>query len=155
MEAVDFIRKMQFSKTVKWYREEGLKTSTIEAKVKQDGHRYSVEFDTNGRVEDIECTIKLQDLSLKTKERIQNHLDRAHSKVKIMKVQIQYSGEERDLQELLTKEGAQLKLTIKYELVVKCKSAEEYEDIEYLFSEQGEMEKKSIIIPDNTDYLEY
>ena len=60
--ALEFITKSGFEKHVRWYREESQDGTTIEAKSKKNRHKYSIEFDTSGKLLDIEKTVKMLEL---------------------------------------------------------------------------------------------
>lgn len=55
--AREFVHSMDFESKVKWYFEENLQGNSIEAKLKQQGQQYSVEFDTLGTLQDVEVEI--------------------------------------------------------------------------------------------------
>jgi hypothetical protein len=153
--AVAFVEAMKFSRKIKWYREEGIGRFSIEAKTKHRGDKYSIEFDLQGEIEDIERDIKWKEIPEATRSVIADFLAREHQKTRLHKIQIQYSGEREALLQVVSQPSSSQSLQIKYEIVLAAKTNDQYQDWEYLFSEQGEQEKKAIIIPDNTDHLLY
>ena len=83
-------------------------------------------------------------------------LDRIYQKKKIIKVQIQITGSNETLIEVIKDTKSDLQLTLKYEILLKGKNKERpFQMIEYLFSEKGEMERESKILLKNTDHLVY
>ena len=153
--ALEFIKSVGFSKKVKWYKEEGLTRNTIEAKTKHRGAKYSIEFNIAGEIEDVEYVIKWNDIPSLTRLNIDTFLDSIYQKMRLVKIQIQLTGNKEELLKALVKPEANLSVITKYEIVLKGKSDSRYELLEYLFSENGQMERKSKITLKNTDNLEY
>ena len=61
-QARNFINTITTSNKVKWYLEEGLDRSSIEAKFEYKDHKYSVEFDSIGILEDVEVQVKWSEI---------------------------------------------------------------------------------------------
>ncbi|MEL7341524.1 MAG: hypothetical protein AAGM67_13685, partial [Bacteroidota bacterium] len=61
--ARSFIDSCMFGGTIKWYSEEELDGMSVEAKLKEVGYRYSIEFDTLGQIEDVEIEREPDQLS--------------------------------------------------------------------------------------------
>lgn len=148
-----FIDSLNITNKVKWYKEEGLKRKSIEAKFKHNKARYSVEFDTLGHVEDIEIEVNWKSLESNLKEAIFLQLKTDCLKHKIIKVQMQYTGSESQLSSILKADS--LSLTIKYELIVRCKRQKEVDLFEYLFNDTGKLISTSKIVFKNSSHLEY
>ena len=155
--ALDFIKGIPFSKKIKWYKEEGLKKYSFEAKTKFNDRKYSVEFDSTGILEDIEIEIPFEKIPGVTRAEILQFFENEFQKVKLSKVQFQITGNLLLLQKkaaappMLSEPG----LTICYELIVRGKRAGRRELLELLFNEEGALIKESRIILQNTDNLEY
>jgi len=92
VKALKFVTQLGFTKKVKWYREEGLTQTSIEAKSKKNREKYSIEFDELGTIEDIEKKIAWSSIPLSTRNNIRSYFDTAHQKICIQKIQIQYTG---------------------------------------------------------------
>ena len=153
--AFAFIDSLQLNTKVKWYREEGLEKSTIEAKYKANKVRYSIEFELAGAVEDVEMELSWEELSPAVQKAISSQLQQDCSKHSIVKVQEQFTGSRKDLFSLL-KTGSQAEeLQIKFELIVKCKQEKEVNLFEYLFDDKGQQLAKSVIVFKNSSHLEY
>lgn len=153
--ALNFIDALDFSRKIKWYREVNLHRTSIEAKTKHDGKRYSVEFNLDGEIEDVEITIKWEEIPSSTRLAICNYLSREHDKIKLDKVQKQYSGSEDVLLKTFTNKPAETLPTVKYELVLRTKTGQKIEMMHYLFSQNGHMEERAVLIFRNSDNLEY
>ncbi|WP_373534405.1 hypothetical protein [Microcoleus sp.] len=153
--ALTFIDSLHLNTTQKWYSEEGLNQKSIEVKYKLDKLNYSIEFDTVGTIEDIEVEAKTEDLESTVQDLIRTQLDVDCSSHKIRKVQRQYTGTEKDLFSLLNTGKKPENLTIKYELIVKCKQPNSVDLFEYLFDHEGKLMSKSKIVFKNSSHLEY
>ena len=154
--ALNFINSINFSNKIKWYKEESLKSYTYEAKTIHKDIKFSVEFDSLGTIEDVEYEIKWEDIHSFAKSNMEFFLDSIYQKKKITKVQIQITGSNETLIEVIKDTKSDLELTLKYEVLLKGKNKERpFQMIEYLFSEKGEMERESKILLKNTDHLVY
>ena len=156
LEALDFIKQFSVVKKVKWFYEEGTFGNSFEAKFIQDGHKYSVEFDTSGKIQDIEILIEFEEIEGYVFEKIKHHLTQCFESNKIQKVQIQYTGNTFDLLSLKDLHTAHIQqLGVAYELVVKGKTEGKIKLMEFNFSQTGELIQKSELQLQNFDNLEY
>ncbi|MEM7106121.1 MAG: hypothetical protein AAF502_23515 [Bacteroidota bacterium] len=153
--ALDFISEIGFTKKVKWFKEQSLTGTTVEAKTKFNDSKYSLEFNLDGEVEDVEYIVGWAYIPTATQTKISDFLNSAHQKTKIVKIQAQYTGNDEALIQKVKKMDSKPGIIVKYEMEIKAKTNGKYEMIEYLFSENGDMEEKSIIIFKNTDNLEH
>lgn len=150
--AQQFIDSLHFSSKIKWFVEQDHEKKTFEAKTKSKGKKYSIEFDSLGNIEDIEIEMKWKKIPLTTQNAICSILKTDFDKVKINKIQIQYSGNSIDLIHFRKNKK---NLVISYEIVLKGQKSSQTSFYEYLFSEKGELEKKILLDFRNTDHLEY
>jgi hypothetical protein len=150
-----FIDSLNLHNKVKWYKEEGLNRQSIEAKFKYDKARHSVEFNALGQVEDIEIEVNFEDLESNLKDVILLQLKTDCSKHKIVKVQKQYTGTESHLLSIFKIDKTSSSLTIKYELVIRCRQQKKVNLFEYLFSDKGELISTSKIVFKSSSHLEY
>ena len=153
--AQSFISGLALDSKIKWYLEQGINQTTIEAKFKHNGKKYSVEFDSIGNIEDIEVEISWKDLEVGVKESIKKQLDLNCSKYKINKIQTQYLGNAKNLSFLFKQNSNTQKLETNYELIVRCNQENEVNLFEYLFNHQGKLISTSKIIFRNSSHLEY
>lgn len=117
-----FVHKTYMRTKVKWYREESLNGFTIEAKLKWEGKKHSIEFDTLGKLQDIEITVQYQMLNDVIKREVDNYLSNTFQTYKINKTQLQLTGNESALQAaILNKTNNSSMVHEKYELVVEGK----------------------------------
>ena len=154
--ARSFVDSITFDSKVKWYKEISLDRITIEAKVKINNERHSIEFSENGIFEDAEVEIKPDKIPESVNSKISGILSQRHKKYKIEKVQIQYTGGRNEVLSFLrgdrnNSEG----ITINYEVVISTKMDGNYLMLEYLFSETGEYLQSSEIISRRKDTIDY
>ncbi len=154
IKAKTFVFKLAPSKKVRWYKEQSLDGESIEAKTSYNNKKYSIEFDTNGKLQDIEINTKWNSINKNTITAIKKNIEFEFSKFKIKKIQTQYSGNKTDLLSYF-KSGQRNNITIKYEIVLKGKTKKGKQLFEMLFSETGMLEKSNIIIFRNTDNIEF
>ena len=153
--ALNFIKAAGFSQKIKWYKEESLVGYSYEAKTIDQGRKYSVEFDSLGKIEDIEYKISWAVIPPLAKAKIEAYFDRKYQKKKIVKVQVQVSGPSPNLIQWIKDKKTPPEITTKYELVIKGSKAKQSQMMEYLFTEAGTVERASKIVLKNTDHLEY
>lgn len=153
--AIQFVDTLALDVKVKWLKEEGLQSNSFEAKFKWEKVRYSIEFDTLGAVEDIEVEKKWSDLNAELRATVLEQLNNDCQKHKIDKVQIQYTGKPADLITLFNGEEVSNRLTVQYEIIVKCRKKEDVNLYEYLFSDSGIILSISKIVFKNSSHLEY
>lgn len=153
--ARDFLNSCSFSAKVKWYGEESLEGHSVEAKLKEENVKYSIEFDTLGNLQDVEIDIAWQEIEQRTQENILANLNQEFEKHRLIKIQLQWTGSEEALLELIRTGKTDKAFNRKYEIVLKGKKDKKSAWYEFLFSEDGSIERKAIIIFRNTDNLDY
>jgi len=154
-EALRFMDSVSISSKIKWYREEGIRGKSIEAKFTYSKSACSIEFDTLGNVEDIEIAVNREDLKPKLRDSISLQLVSDCEKHHIVKVQQQFTGNESELLSLFKEDTDNHSVTIKYELIVKCDRKKKSDLFEYLFDDTGRLISRSKIVFKNSSHLEY
>lgn len=154
--AYDFVGDISFDRKVRWYLEEGLDRFSIEAKTKYRGNRYSLEFDSTGRLEDIEIEIEMEELPARVVDSMHTRLSRDFEKYKVTKVQLQLVGKPARLKEWFEIPFAtNEEIEVNYEIVAKTRNGKERKEWEFLFDDGGKKLSASEIITKNTDILEF
>ena len=151
--ALQYVGQMFEKQRIRWYAEESQKGRSIEAKVKADGTIYSIEFDQEGKLQDIEVLVKFQSLSEDLREAVEETLEAEFTRIKILKVQKQWTGPASTLQLLVSKKKPLEKYTTKYELVIRGTKDKSTSDYEVLVDEQGKLISKSKIIQKDSPHL--
>lgn len=143
------------ARKIRWLKEFGLDAFSYEAKAKKDGRRYSIEFDTAGKVQDVEMEIKLSSLDPALRKKIDATLSGLFTHPKITKTQLQWTGPEPVLQALIQAGAGPENYTERVEIVFKCRENGRPKLYEALFDASGALLSKLEIIPRNTDNLDY
>lgn len=153
--ALLFIDSLNLKTKIKWYKEEGLDKESIEAKFKLNKVKHSVEFDTYGKIEDVEIIVNWEDLESDLKDSIFFQLNIDCLSHKIVKVQRQFLGSENELLFQIKNRDVFEPLKIRYEMIIKCKYEKKVDLFEYLFNYDGKLISRSRIIFKNSSHLEY
>lgn len=155
--ALDFIaEKLENTRRIRFYKEIDSTKTSYEAKFKKDRLHYSVEFDENGVLEDIEILIKTLDIPDASFEKMLKYLDDNFHKYRIRKIQQQYPVGQNDSTTTLKNAFQNLMLPyIKYELILAGKKNKSFEQYEVLFDAEGNFEKLRKSLPPNYDHVLY
>jgi len=153
--ALSFVDTLDFNKKVKWYKETALKTTSIEAKTKYKGKKYSIEFSTDGQIEDVEVEMKFKDVPESAKAKIMQLFTGTYKIFGVEKIQIQYTGNRNALISYLKNNKAIEAITVNYEIVINARVNKSFKRFEYLFNNKGKLLSQAEIIIKNTDNIEY
>jgi len=154
-QARNFVRQLEPDSRVKWYRETGFNQISFEAKTKINKKLHSIEFAADGSFEDVEVVIKDEEVPVEVYENIVQYLHEKHEKQKVLKLQVQYSGNESLVIESVKNNTIVKGITVRYEVVVSTRSEGEYEMVEYLFTDHGFFIKSAGIVMQNSDNIEF
>ena len=148
---LDGVRKLRF------YKEIDSSRRSYEIKFKKDRLHYSVEFNEQEALEDVEVIIKPVDIPEEAWTTITKDLDSKWSKYKVRKIQQQYPREaftsdsetfQKAFQNLILPE-------IRYEIVVRGKTEDGYRDYELLYDATGDLLLIRESLPPNYDHVLY
>jgi hypothetical protein len=153
--ALDFMNTLDLGVKIKWYWEEGLDRTSVEAKFKQRRKSFSVEFDTLGQIEDVEVEVGSKEIPKAVSDAIAIRLKEDCQRYRLEKIQIQYIGRDDLLGELIQFSETADELLINYELVVRCQNEQGVNLYEYLFDSNGKVLSMAKIIFKNSSHLEY
>ena len=162
--ALDFIKAFEIQKKVKWYQEQGLDSTSIEAKFKLKGAKYSIEFSNDGTLQDIEQTVSFKTLQKDIQEKIQSYFEENYDAYNIEKVQLQYTGklalllmwrEASDFPRYPSRQTAVSDIVRVYELVVRTRTESKVLLFQFQFDEKGQKIDKKEIITRDTDILKF
>ncbi|MEB2774539.1 hypothetical protein SYJ56_04435 [Algoriphagus sp. D3-2-R+10] len=103
------------TRKIKWYKEVFESGFSYEAKFKLKGEFYSVEFDSLGRIEDVEIEMDFEKLPADLQNGLKVYLSTNYKSSDIKRVQIQYSGEPDDLEDFFD-ENSQEGIITRYEI---------------------------------------
>ncbi|MFC3414994.1 hypothetical protein [Algoriphagus hitonicola] len=116
------------AKKPNWFQEFSLNGYSYEAKFRLEGKYYSVEFDSLGKIEDVEIEMDFDELDDSVKKNLNQYFSDNYEVHKISKIQIQYTGEEDDLEDFFDeneKEG----VTVRYEIEYRGKVSNKVDEI--------------------------
>ncbi len=153
--AKKFIGLIGAKSKAKWFREIGLKDVSIEAKFMHKGKKFSVEFDTLGKLQDVEFILKKNEINPIVYTKFESHLDSLYQKWKFEKIQIHYRGQPSDILSSLEDTIPNSSVKVFYEIVLKGKASGNTQLYEITFNDLGELQTILQIIQDKADHLEY
>ncbi|HDZ05202.1 MAG TPA: hypothetical protein ENH58_09130 [Maribacter sp.] len=143
-------------KRIKFYKETDSIKISYEAKLKKDKLWYSIEFNEDGALEDIEILIKSTDIPNDTYSNIESYLNNNFSKYRIKRLQQQYSSTNDSLEKTFKNAFQNLILpSNNYELVVVGRKEGGYLDYEILFDADGNFKQIRTSLPPNYDHVLY
>jgi hypothetical protein len=145
---------------VRWYAEQALADKTFEAKIKikKQGfkkQRFSIEFDSLGRVQDVELQIKLNQIPARLQTQILAALGSRFNKYKIVKIQEQWVGSREALFYKAKGLPSPLPVVVNYEFVVIGRRDKVYKSFELLFAPDGQILSSLEVIHSSNDNLIY
>lgn len=143
-------------KRIKFYKETDSTKISYEAKLKKAKLWYSIEFNEEGTLEDIEILIKPTDVPNDTYAKIVDYLNDNFTKYKIKRLQQQYPSNKETVDEIFKNAFQNLILpTNNYEIVVVGRKDKGYLDYEILFDADGNFKKIRTSLPPNYDHVLY
>jgi len=155
--AKDFIKNLPFRIKPNWFYEINEVGHSYEAKFKYKKRLYSIEFDTTGRLLDVEIQLTKRDIDKKMMQQIDTYFQSEFSSYSIGKIQLQLGGDEdailKGLNKVLKKIPSELQQG--YEIVVNGKKSNYYQPFEVFFDISGKALSIVQIKLRNTDHLEY
>lgn len=150
-----FVSACAGTERIRWYQEINLGFYNYEAKVKRNGHHYSIEFDSTGVLQDVEMSIRFSHLPEAVQGAVRAELAGRCSKYRITRVQRQWTGAAQALEELVRNGTTGGQHTERIELVFSCKTDRGPVLYEALFDALGKMDSLVEIVPRNTDNLDF
>jgi hypothetical protein len=154
-DALSFMNECFKNVKIHWYGEESLNGTTIEAKLKSAGKQYSIEFSDSGEIHDIEILTTLNALPGDTKAVLLKQLNEEFRNYKVVKTQIQWSGERDLLKAALLNDEFPGGVLIQYELIIRAKKTDLSKYYEVLCDQSGKTKSVREIIQRNVDNLIY
>ena len=139
---------------IKWYFQKDGKKEVYEAKFDNLDKFFSVEFDVEGDIENVEILVDKKDLDKLTKERLENTLSAEFKDFEIVKIQKEYLGDEDEL--IKTIEGQIVEdIITNFEIEVNAKIDKRRQLYELMINENFEIKRKRKIKLQSTDILDY
>ena len=150
-----FAENLFAKEKIHWIKEQNQAGHSYEAKARLSGVKYSLEFDENGKFEDLEFVVKSRHLAEAVLQNIEQELEDAFQRFKIKKIQEQWSGDQAHLKSSMQQQKKAAALKRRYEVEVHGKSKGDYADYEYLFDGVGNFIRRQEIQESNHDNFFY
>ncbi|TAI47911.1 hypothetical protein [Flagellimonas allohymeniacidonis] len=148
--------KLEDAKRIRFYQETDGAKRSFEVKFKKGRLHYSVEFDTEGQLEDVEFIIKPNDIPEDSWNRIVQYLGSNFKKYKVKKIQQQYPSSKQNNKKTIREAFQNLILPyINYELIFSAKNEKGYQHYEALFNSEGKFVKVRRFALANYDHVLY
>ncbi len=144
------------TKRLRFYEEHDGEKASYEIKFKKDKLFYSIEFDGNGTLEDVEFIIKPQDIPTDVYESITSYFREKHHKYRIKKIQQQYLNKSGNEQLVLKNAFQNLILAdINYEIIITTKDKGGFSEYEITFDSAGNHLLTRKAVNSNYDHVLY
>lgn len=140
---------------IRWYTEQSIEEKSFEAKFKIKRQRFSIEFDSLGRVQDFELRIKRKQIPDTIQAEIIAALNSRFNKYKIIKIQEQWVGSREALFYKAKGLPSSLPVVVNYEIVVIGYHNKVYKSFELLFAPDGQVLSSLEVIHSSNDNLIY
>lgn len=142
---------------LRFYREIDSNRSSYEVKFKYIRLHYSVEFSSEGALEDVEVRIKPVDIPADSWTAITRDLTQRFSKYRIRKIQQQYPREAFPSAQITLQKAFQNLILpeIRYELIVQARAEEGFLNYEILYDANGSFLNLRKSLPPNYDHVLY
>ena len=140
---------------VKWFYQTDGDKKVYEAKLSYKNKKHSVEIKPNGEVVNIEIQLDLDEIHTKARQTILAYFEANYDKFNIKKIQIEYTGSNDQLEDLIDEEKLDEAIKISYEIEFYGKNKEEDELWEGLFDAAGNLLDRRKIMLKATDNLDF
>lgn len=140
---------------VRWFFQTDGEKEVFEAKLKWKRKWHSVEFLPDGEILNIEILMRHKDLDKEVQQNLSTYLNDTYQRSKIDRIQIQYTGDSGDLEDLIDENEMGPSLTIMYEIEYFGRQNGKNNIWEGHFDKQGNFIKKRAIELRSTDVLNY
>lgn len=146
---------LEDAKRIRFYQETDSTKKSFEAKFKKGRLHYSVEFNQEGDLEDVEFIINENDIPEDTWNRIKNYLNSQYPKLRIKKIQQQHPRM-GDSKKTLREAFQNLMLPhINYEIIFSSKKEKRFQSYEALFNAEGSLLNIRKSFPPSYDHVLY
>ena len=144
-------------KRLKFFKETDGDKQSFEAKFKYKGRRYSLEFSSDGIIEDLEVRVKMNVIEDSTQDRIKEHFKSSYLKYKFIKIQKQFVFNQNldpgtFVAQILNQESTEL---MNYEIIAEVKTEEGRELREFTFDNKGSFINFRVVEPSSYEHVLY
>jgi hypothetical protein len=144
-------------KRLRFYKEIDSSRQSFEIKFKKDRLHYSVEYSSSGVLEDIEVTIRQNDIPNESWDAIIRHLSNFADTYKVRKIQQQYPRDAFATDSATFRNAFQNLLLpeMRYELMIQARKGKTYQEFEILYDFGGGFLQMRESLPPNYDHVLY
>ena len=144
-------------KRIKFLKETDGDKQSFEAKFKYNGRRYSLEFSSEGILEDIEVRTKMKAIENSTQDQIKEHFKSSYLKYKLIKIQMQFVfnqnlNPDTFVSQILNQEATDI---INYEIIAEVKTEPGRELREFTFDKNGSFINFRVVEPSSYAHVLY
>lgn len=143
---------------IKYFEQTDGEETTYEVKLEWQGDQYSIEFSTEGAVQDVEKLIEFQDIPESTRDAITRDLEGQFNKFRLTRIQIQFLAAEEDdeddsdfIDDILEEDADDYE--IRYEIELDGENRRELGSFEMLYDESGTLIEKRRIVRRSLDNI--
>lgn len=143
---------------IKYYEQTDGDETTYEVKLEWQGDQYSIEFSTDGAVQDVEKLIDFEDIPESTRAVITRDLEGQFNKYRLTRIQIQFLAADEDdeddsdfIDDILEEDADDYE--IRYEIELDGENRRELGSFEMLYDESGTLIEKRRIVRRSLDNI--
>lgn len=143
---------------IKYYEQTDGEETTFEVKLEWQGDQYSIEFSTEGAVQDVEKLIEFGDIPEPTRNAITRDLEGQFNKFRLTRIQIQFLAADEDdeddsdfIDDILEEDANDYE--IRYEIELDGENRRELGSFEMLYSDSGTLIGKRRIVRRSLDNI--
>jgi len=144
-------------KRIKFFKETDGNKQSFEAKFKYNGRRYSLEFSSEGIIEDVEVRVKMNAIEDSSQDQIKEHFKSSYLKYKLIKIQKQFVFNQNldpdtFVAQVLNQESTDI---INYEIIAEIKTEDGRELREFTFDNKGSFINFRVVEPSSYEHVLY
>lgn len=143
---------------IKYFEQTDGEETTYEVKLEWQGDQYSIEFSTEGAVQDVEKLIEFEDIPESTRAAITRDLESQFNKYRLTRIQIQFLAADEDdeddsdfIDDILEEDAEDYE--IRYEIELDGENRRELGSFEMLYDESGKLIEKRRIVRRSLDNI--
>ena len=145
-------------KRIKYYKETDHDKISFEAKLKLKRKKYSIEFDENGNLEDIEITVKSKSIDRVVLNTIENFFESEYKKYGLLKIQNQYKKQPSIDAITVLKKAIETSKEFKtnLEIIAQVQTMDSKKQVmEFTFDHLGALLESRIVEPSSYEHVLY
>lgn len=138
--AIEYLNGFPFNRRIKWYINQYAFSETFEAKVRYQGRLYSIDFNQEGILNDLEVDIRQKEMPKEITSKIHHQLGLIFERYRILRIQAQFCTP--DLHMKVSEGILKFLREANFEIIVEGNAGEGAAQYEILFSEEGSVLRK-------------